>query len=353
MRRSARFQRFLILGSVGPILALNVWLITQVFRYFEGILTLLITSAIVAFLLDYLVRSLQRIRLSRSQAVTIVLVGTVALLIIGGVALLPLVVDQTTQLINKVPDLLATSSRNLSALDSMAKSRNLPLDLQGFGSRINDQIERQLEPLTKQALGLALITLNWLVNSIFVLVLSFYMLLYGDRLWLGLMGLIPPQYGVPLGDSLRLNFHNFFISQILLASLMAIALLPVFIVLKAPFALLFALLIGFAEIIPLVGAALGIGFVGIFLTLQDFWLGFWFVVSATILQQIRDNIIAPKLMGDFTGLNPIWIFVALLVGLQVAGFLGIVVAVPIAGTIKSTLDLVREKQLEQIPIQRI
>jgi predicted PurR-regulated permease PerM len=43
-------------------------------------------------------------------------------------------------------------------------------------------------------------------------------------------------------------------------------------------------------------------------------------------------------MGSFTGLNPIVILIALLVGLQIAGFLGVVVAVPIAGTIKGTLD---------------
>jgi predicted PurR-regulated permease PerM len=347
MRRVARFQRFLVLGLTGPVVALNVWLITQVFRYFEGILTLLVTSAILAFLLDYLVRLLQRIRLSRSQAVTIVLFTTVALLIIAGITLVPLILDQLTQLTSRVPDLLATSSRGLKSLDDMAKARSLPLDLQGFGSKINDQIERQLEPLTKQAVGIALLTFNWLINSTFVLVLSFYMLLYGERLWHGLISLLPLQYGVPFRESLRHNFHNFFISQILLAAIMAIALIPVFIVLKVPFALVFALLIGIAEVIPLVGAALGIGFVGLFLTLQDFWLGFWFVMSATILQQIRDNVIAPRLMGSFTGLNPIWIFVALLVGLQVAGFLGLVVAVPVAGTIKGTLDRVREKQLEQ------
>ncbi len=46
-------------------------------------------------------------------------------------------------------------------------------------------------------------------------------------------------------------------------------------------------------------------------------------------------------MGGFTGLNPIWILVALLVGLQIAGFLGVIIAVPIAGTIKDTLDAIR------------
>jgi predicted PurR-regulated permease PerM len=271
-------------------------------------------------------------------------------LVVGFVTLLPLLIDQTNQLISRIPDWLATSSNNLRALDAMAKERNLPLDLQGFGSRINEQIERQLNPLAGQAFTIALSTVNWVVNSTFVLVLAFYMLLSGARLWNGIIGLLPPQYGIPLRESLRLNFHNFFISQILLAVFMAIALIPIFYMLKVPFTLVFALVIGIAEIIPLVGAALGIGLVSAVLMLQDFWLGLWVAGSATVLQQIRDNIIAPKLLGDFTGLNPIWIFVALLVGLQVAGFLGLVVAVPIAGVIKSTLDVVRENQRTLNPL---
>ena len=46
-------------------------------------------------------------------------------------------------------------------------------------------------------------------------------------------------------------------------------------------------------------------------------------------------------MGNFTGLNPIWIFVALLIGAEIAGFLGALVAVPVAGTIKGTSDYIR------------
>jgi len=58
------------------------------------------------------------------------------------------------------------------------------------------------------------------------------------------------------------------------------------------------------------------------------------------MQQIKDNILAPKLMGDFTGLNPVWIFISLLVGGQVAGFLGVIVAIPIAATLKDTIDII-------------
>ena len=282
MRRFPDLQRILILGLAGPLAALNIWLISQVFRYFEGLITLLVASAILAFLLNYPVQLFQRTHLSRSQAVTIVLFMTVTVLVVVGVTLLPVIVEQTTQLLNRIPDWLEASAKNLQALDLMAKERSLPLDLQGFSQRINDQIQSQLNPLAQQAVGLALGTLNWALNSTFVLVLAFYMLLDGNRLWRGAINRLPKQYGVAIGDSLQNNFHNFFISQILLAVFMMIALLPIFLALQVPFALLFVVLIGISEIIPLVGPALGIGLVLLLLLLQNPWLMVQVAIASTI-----------------------------------------------------------------------
>lgn len=341
MRRSVTFQRLLILGLSGPVVALNIWVLTQIFRYFEHLITVLVISAILAFLLNYPVRFFERARITRSQSVTIVLLITCTLLFIAGVTLVPLMTDQMTQLLEKIPGLLEVSHNNLQAFDTWAKARNLPVDLKGFADRINSQIEGQLQTLATQALGLALGTLGGVVDSILVLVLAFYMLLYGDRLWLGLINLLPPQIGLPLSESLRFNFQNFFISQVLLAIFMVLVLIPILLSMRVPFALLFAVLIGIAELIPLIGATLGIGLVSILVMLQDFGLGIQVAIAAAIIQQIRDNVLAPRMMGSFTGLNPIWIFIALLMGLQMAGFLGVLVAVPIAGTIKGTLDAVR------------
>lgn len=122
---------------------------------------------------------------------------------------------------------------------------------------------------------------------------------------------------------------------------MVATLTPIFLVLRVPFALLFALLIGVAEFIPFIGATLGIGLVTILVMLNSFWLGIRVAIAAVIMQQIKDNILAPRLMGEFIGLNPIMIFIALLVGGQLAGVLGVIVAVPIAGTLKGTFDAIR------------
>ncbi|HEY9673312.1 MAG TPA: AI-2E family transporter [Waterburya sp.] len=341
MHRWPYWQRLLFIGLSGPLLALNLWILSQVFRYFEHLITLLTIAAILAFLLDYPVRFIARFYRSRSQAVILVLLLTMTVLVILGITLVPIVIDQITQLLKNIPTWLAASNDNLYRLDTWAKDHRLPLNLKAISGRFNTRIESQVQVLATQVVGFALGTLTGLLDAVLVIVLAFYMLLYGASLWQGLVSLLPRQIGAPFGESLRLNFQNFFISQFLLGLFMVSTLTPIFLILKVPFALLFALLIGLAELIPFVGATLGIGLVTILVVLNSFWLGVRVAIAAVIIQQIKDNLLAPRLMGEFIGLNPILIFIALLVGAQVAGVFGVLVAVPIAGTIKGTFDAIR------------
>ena len=345
MRRSASLQRLLIFGLSGPIIALNIWLLVQAFHYFDHLITVLTVSALLAFLLNYPVHFLKRIGITRAQAVIIVLFVSLMLLVFVGLILVPLVIEQTIQLLQGIPVWLETIQERVGQLDNWARARRLPLDLKGFlsgfSSRINANIESQLQAIAGQAVGFALGTLSGLLEIVLVVVLAFYMLLYGDRMWKGLINLLPPEIGLPLNASLRLNFQNFFLTQLLLGLFMFVALAPIFFVLKVPFALLFALLIGTAELIPFIGATLGIGTVIILVLFQNGWLAVQVAFAAIFMQQIKDNVLAPRLMGNFTGLNPVWIFIAILMGAEIGGFLGAIVAVPLAGTIKSTIDAIR------------
>lgn len=341
MRRSASLQRFLIYGLSGPIIALNVWLLSVLFHYFQHPITILSTAAILAFLLNYPVKFFKRARITHTQAVIIVLLVTLTLLVILGVTLVPLVIDQTIQLLNKIPDWLTASQRNLLQFEELAKQRRLPLDLKIVTSQINTNIQSLVQQLASGAVGFAGTLLSGLLDIVLVVVLAFYMLVYGDQVWFGLVKLLPPYLRLPLTKSLQLNFQNFFLSQLLLGLFMIISLTPIFLVLKVPFALLFALLIGISELIPFIGAAMGIGLVTMLVLLQNWWLAFQVAIAAILMQQIKDNLLAPKLLGNFIGLNPIWIFVAILMGFEIAGLLGTLVAVPIAGTIKGTFDAIK------------
>ncbi|MBW4675439.1 MAG: AI-2E family transporter [Desmonostoc geniculatum HA4340-LM1] len=341
MRRPASLKPLLIYGLSGPLIALNVWLLSVLFRYFQHPISILSIAAILAFLLNYPVKFFERARITRTQAVIVVLLATLTILVILGVTLVPMVIDQTIQLLNKIPDWLAASQANLEQFEAIAKQRRLPLDLRVVSSQINANIQNLVQQIASGAVGFAGTLLSGLFNVVLIVVLAFYMLLYGDRVWYGLVNLLPFNIGDPLTASLRLNFQNFFLSQLLLGLFMVITLTPIFLIMKVPFALLFAILIGISELIPFIGASLGIGLVTLLVLLQNWWLAVQVALVAILMQQVKDNLLAPRLLGNFIGLNPIWIFVAILMGYEIAGLLGTLVAVPIAGTIKGTFDAIK------------
>lgn len=341
MRRSASVKSLLFYGLSGPIIALNIYLVSEFYRIFQHPITILIVAAILAFLLNYPVKFFERARITRTQAVIIVLLATLTLFVILGVTLVPIVADQTVQLLGRIPASLSASQENLQNFQALAKRQRLPLDLRVISTQINASIQTAVQQLASGAVGVAGTVLSGLINMVLIIVLAFYMLLYGDRVWLGLVNLLPANIRIPLTTSLRLNFHFFFLSQLLLGLFMVFVLTPVFLILKVPFALLFAILIGISQLIPFIGASLGIGLVTVLVLLQSWSLGIQVAIAAIFVQQLKDNLIAPKLLGDFIGLNPIWIFVSILMGFEIAGLLGTLLAVPIAGTIKGTFDAIK------------
>jgi predicted PurR-regulated permease PerM len=90
------------------------------------------------------------------------------------------------------------------------------------------------------------------------------------------------------------------------------------------------------------GLSLSIAVVSLLMALKSFWLGLKVLAVAILLQQIIENGIAPRLLGGFTGLNPVWILLALLIGAKVGGLVGVLIAVPVAGFLKSASIVLRE-----------
>jgi predicted PurR-regulated permease PerM len=106
-----------------------------------------------------------------------------------------------------------------------------------------------------------------------------------------------------------------------------------------PFPLLLAVIAGVFDIIPGIGATLGISIIFIILLSQKVWIAVQVLVACIILQQIQDNLIAPRIMQNSVNLNPVVVFFALLVGARVAGLLGIFIAIPIAGVLVNLLEI--------------
>ena len=131
-----------------------------------------------------------------------------------------------------------------------------------------------------------------------------------------------------------------------LALILAIAQSIAFGLLDVPFGLLFGIVIGLVSVVPFGGTVAVLG-VSTLLGFQDLWLGVKVLTVAFVLGQINDNLVAPRLIGGVTGLNPAIVFIALLIGAKFAGFLGLLLAVPTASFIKKIVDILQEPFIPQ------
>jgi hypothetical protein len=66
---------------------------------------------------------------------------------------------------------------------------------------------------------------------------------------------------------------------------------------------------------------------------------------AIAIQQVKDNVVAPRIMGNLTGLSPVIIFISLLLGAQIGGILGVILAIPLTGVVKSLAEIVVDPRL--------
>jgi predicted PurR-regulated permease PerM len=99
------------------------------------------------------------------------------------------------------------------------------------------------------------------------------------------------------------------------------------------------------EVIPFIGASLGIAAVCLVVAFIDWWLALQVLGLAIALQQVKDNFIAPRILGNLTGLSPVIILTSLLVGARVAGLLGVILAIPLTSVVKTIVEIILNPNL--------
>lgn len=346
MKPRTQIPPWIVWALAFPLIALNCWLLIVAFQYFREPIAIFITATLLAFILNYPVQFLASHQVPRTRAVLWVIALTLLVLGVAGVTLAPIAFSQLNDLANRLPSWLESGSQQLRTLNEWAIERNLPIHLSGIATQLTDRLSGQLQSLTGQILDLILSTVGSVLNIGLTLVLTFYILLHGEELWEGICVWLPEPIGSRVRPLLSQNFHNYYVGQASLAAMMGGAMTLAFVLLKVPFGLLFGLGVGFMAFFPF-GGALSICLISLLMALQSFWLGVRVLAIAILIEQAIENGIAPRLLGGFTGLNPVWVLVSLLLGARIGGILGILIAVPMAGFLKSTATVLRSAQWER------
>jgi predicted PurR-regulated permease PerM len=338
--------RLLMVGLAAPIMVLNFWAVASMAKFFGVLIGIAVVASLLAFLLNYPVSWCVERGLRREPASIIVFLLTLSILLGLGITLFPLAFAQAQQLAARLPEWIESGRQQMIMLSQQAEERGIPLNLDVMTAQFIDRLQGQLQTLTRSLFNIALGTvssvLDILIDVLVTVILTFYLLQHGDELWQSLLTWLPSSKQEPVSRTLRLSFQNYFIGQLILGICMASALIPTFLFLKVPFGLLFGLTIGTMALVPF-GGTVGIISVTLLVALQNIWLGLKLLIAALIVQQILENLVAPRVLGSVTGLNPVWVFISVLIGAKTAGLIGVVVAVPTAVVIKTALMNVRSQ----------
>lgn len=319
--------RFLLILACG-------WGILQVLNYFESIIVIFSFAAIIAFLLSYPVRYLNRF-LPYNVAASLVFLLSLLIIICLTLSLGFTILSQGQQLIDGIIASLNSLSPVIIQIEGFLRDRNLQVNLSLIQETLRDRVLAGIGYIV----GYLQIFLTNLLTLIIIFVVAFFMLLEGRQLWRFILKILPEHLRLRFTIIVKRKFLGFFRGQLILCLFLTASTFLVFVLLGVQFPLILALIVGIFDTIPGIGATLGISFVSLVLLSQSFWLALKVLAACIVLQQIQDNLISPRVMQNSININPVIVFFALLVGAKVAGLVGVFLSIPIAGVIVSLLDI--------------
>ena len=291
----------------------------------------------IAYCLDPIADRLERLGLSRVAAVAVITLVATLTFILLFLLVIPALVQQTAQLIETAPDVFNRLQKALTTRfpELMDETSTIRQQLIAIGETIQSKGGELVNGVLSSALGL----INMLIFLVVVPVVAFYLLLDWDNMTAKIDEMLPRDH-LPvvrrLASQVDKTLASFIRGQgtvcLILGTYYAISLMLA----GLNFGLVVGFIAGLVSFIPYIGALVG-GVLAIGLALFQFW-GDW--VSIGIIggifmvgQFLEGNILTPKLVGNSVGLHPVWLLFALSVFGSLFGFVGMLVAVPVAAMI--------------------
>jgi predicted PurR-regulated permease PerM len=333
-----------VLVGLGLILVYLAW----------QVLTWILVAIILACALNPAVESVERRGLSRGYAAGIVFI--LALLVMTGVGFLiiPPLVAQVTDFVEAVPDFIDDLTRGRGPLGWLQDDYQIV-------DRIREAIEAQgaggVLGLSLPVLDLVRSVVTAVVAVITIVFLTFFMLLEGPRTIREVLDLLAPQTRVRyerVGYDIYRTISGYVTGNLLISLVAGVSSAAVLFGVGSEFAIALGLLVGILDLIPLAGATLAAIIVSAVVLLETGWFRALIVIGFFLAyQQLENHVLQPLVYGRTVQLSPLTVLLAVLIGAQLAGVLGALVAIPVAGTLlaigRELLHYRREAAIEAPP----
>ncbi len=309
----------------------------------RGILLPFVAGLALAYVLDPLVDRLEKLRIGRLAATLLIIGVFILVFIVALVLVVPIVANQLSAFIAKMP---ATVAR----LQQLAVEQGGPLIERIGGPGALADMQKSIGDMVGQGaswLGSFLQSLwsgGQAIVGVFSLivvtpVVAFYLLVDWDRMIASVDGWLPRRHRDTIrGLALEMDraISGFIRGQALVCLILGTMYAVGLSVIGLNFGVLIGLSSGFLSFIPFVGSLTGL-VLSVGVAIVQFWPD-WTMIVATIVifvvgQFIEGNILSPKLVGNAVGLHPVWLMFALFAFGSLFGFVGLLLAVPLAASI--------------------
>src|SRR5215212_7784224 len=332
------------------LIAIGVGLILLIFWKAPTLPKLLLTGMAVALILSFPVKYLSKI-IPRGIAIALVVIALLALLVVGAIVLVPLAADQLAGLAEQAPRLLdqayAWARRVVENLATRGLLDTTPdramADLQRTGAeRVNglagDVVARAFDTLSG--------TVGGVFTTLSVILIAAYLLADGERVKLGAIRFLPVQYrddALVLFSDVIETLSRYLSGLLVSLTFQGVASTIALTILGVPFAILLGIWTAFGAIIPFVGSYIS----GVPATIVAFTVspttGILTALVYVLINFTDGNLIAPRVQGNAIRVSPLFIFLAVIAGGQIAGIWGALMAVPTLAVVRVVFDFLMDR----------
>ena len=316
-------------------------------------------AGVLAFVLLPVVGLLERrLSLPRTVAAAIVFLGLLAAIIGGARLLVPLAIDQVRDLQRTLPTLVANAQNTLAETADQVGLEDLDVLIANFAG-IGDLTQMVARGAVPFIVGIG----HFLLELLVFLIATFFLLRDAPRLFQWLRRILPASQRnelVPLIAQVNTLLGRYVRGQMFLIGVMSTATFVGLSILQVPFVLLLAIMTGVLEVIPIVGPITA-GAIACLVALghpapwglSQIWYVAIVAVMYTVLRHAEDYFVIPLVIGRIVKLHPAVVIFSLLTGGALYGLLGVLVAVPVAATLRLVLIYVGAKLRDEDPFPQL
>jgi predicted PurR-regulated permease PerM len=322
-----------ILRVLGVTIAVAVLL--EVVWISREVITWVLVSLFLALALDPFVSWIERRgRVGRGAAIALAYLIVALFVVAIGLTFIPKLVDEVNGFVQALPDYVHDLTHGRGRLGFLERKYHVV-------EKVREQVQKggatRVLGLSGAAIAVTKSVLTIIAATVTIIFLTFFMLLEG-RAWVERLYGLLPEHAQPrwrrVGHDVYRTIGGYVTGNLLISLIAGVSVTIVLLVMGVPYAVALGLLVAVLDLIPLAGATIaGVIVVGVSL-LHSVPAGIVLAVFVIVYQQIENHFLQPVIYGRTVQLSPLVVLIAVLIGAALAGILGALAAIPVAGTIQ-------------------